>query len=114
MHTRKLKSKKRNVRVRKWLDFKRLAMEIRPTSIVYIIAQSIPASHLTSLKLILPAECTQYIFIDTAKGNKLRQTEIRIHRDQKGNCFLEDEEVKSFLKKELLREDLKILSYWTI
>jgi hypothetical protein len=89
-------------------------MEKKPKSIVYIIAQAIPASNLTSLKVILPAERVQYIFIDTAKGDKLRQTEISIHTDKKGNRFLEDSDVIDFLKTQLKREDLQIFSYWTI
>jgi hypothetical protein len=96
------------------MEFKQLALEKKPKSIVYIIAQSIPARNLTSLQLILPADDAQYIFVDTAKGERLRQTEIPIHVDKKGNLFLEDEDVKSFLRKQLKRDDLRIFSYWTI
>ena len=104
----------KNVRVKTWEEFKGLAIEKKPKSIVYIIAQSIPAKNLTSLKLILPVEETQYIFVDCAKGNKLRKTGIPIHNDKKGNRFIEDADVKSFLMAELQREDLQIFSYWTI
>ena len=104
----------KNVRVKTWEEFKGLAIEKKPKSIVYIIAQSIPAKNLTSLKLILPVEEIQYIFIDCAKGNKLRKTGIPIHNDKKGNRFIEDADVKSFLMAELQREDLQIFSYWTI
>ncbi|UCE95691.1 MAG: hypothetical protein JSV51_08250 [Candidatus Bathyarchaeota archaeon] len=108
-----VESKKRNIRVKTWEDFKRLAIKEKPKSIVYIIAQSIPASNLTSLKLILPTVGTQYIFIDTAKNDKLRQTQIQIHSDGKGHRFLEDNDIKAFLKRELQRKDLQIFSYWT-
>ena len=104
----------RNVRVKTWEEFKALAIEKRPKSIVYIIAQSIPASNLTGLKLILPVEGTQYIFTDRAKGNKLRKTGIPVCTDKRGNRFIEDADVKSFLTTQLQREDLQIFSYWTI
>jgi hypothetical protein len=104
----------KNVRVKTWEEFKELAIEKKTKSIVYIIAQSIPAKNLTSLKLLLPVEGTQYIFTDCAKGNKLRKTGISIHTDKKGNRFIEDTDVKSFLRAQLQREDLQIFSYWTI
>ena len=104
----------KNVRVKTWEEFKGLAIEKKPKSIVYIIAQSIPAKNLTGLKLILPVEGTQYIFTDCAKGNKLRKTGIPIRTDKKGNRFIEDADVKSFLVAQLKREDLQIFSYWTI
>ncbi len=43
----------RNVRVKTWDEFRRLAIKENPKSIVYIIAFGIPAEDLTSLKLIL-------------------------------------------------------------
>lgn len=104
----------KNVRVKTWEEFKGLAIEKKPKSIVYIIAQGIPAKNLTGLKLILPVEGTQYIFVDYAKGSKLRKTGIPIRTDEKGNRFIEDADVKSFLMAQLQREDLQILSYWTI
>jgi len=103
----------KNVRVKTWEEFKGLAIEKKPKSIVYIIAQSIPAKNLTSLELILPVEGMQYIFTDCAKGDKLRRTGIPIHTDKKGNRFLEDDDVKSFLMAQLKRQDLQIFSYWT-
>lgn len=104
----------KNVRVKTWEKFKRLAIEGKPKNIVYIIAQSIPVRNLTALKLILHVEDTQYIFTDCAKGDKLRKTGIPIHSDTKGNRFIKDEDVKSFIKTQLQREDLRIFSYWTI
>jgi hypothetical protein len=104
----------RNVRVKTWEEFKRLAIKENPKSIVYIIAFGIPAEDLTSLKLILSVEDTQYIFTDSAKGDKLRKTRIPFHTDKKGNRLIEDNDVKSFLRTQLQREDLQIFSYWTI
>ena len=104
----------RNIRVRTWEEFKRIAIERKPRSIVYIIAQSIPAKDLTGLKLIMPVESVQYIFTDCAEGNKLRKTGIPIHTDRKGIHLIEDADVKGFLMEQLQRDDLRIFSYWTI
>ena len=104
---------KMNVRIRDWDEFKRLANEIKPKNLVYIIAQSIPAHDFASLKILLPSEGVQYIFIDTAKGDKLRRTGISVHVDSKNHHFLDDEDVKKFLKEHFKWKDLEIFSYWT-
>ena len=105
--------KDRTIRVKTWEEFKKLAIEKKPKSIVYVIAKSIPASNLTSLKLILPTEGIQYIFVDSAKGDKLRQTGIPIHTSKEGTLFLEDENIQNFLKTQLHIANLQIFSYWT-
>jgi hypothetical protein len=97
-----------NVRIHTWEEFKALAIKHKPKSIVYIIAQSIPTKNLTSLKILLPLEGTQYIFIVTAKNDKLRRTGIPICMDSKGNRFLEDHGIKNYLRTQLQREDLQI------
>jgi hypothetical protein len=101
------------VRIKTWAEFKRVAAETKPKSVVYVIAKSIPARDLTSLKLILPAEGRQYIFVDSAKDDRLRQTGLPIHVDQRGHRFLDDEDVKQFLKTQLRRANLQVFSYWT-
>jgi hypothetical protein len=100
-------------RVKTWQEFKQLAYTKNPKSIVYVIAQSIPSRDHTGLRLILPVESAQYIFIDSAKGDVLRRTGIPIRTNPKGNRFLTDEDVKRFLRTELQIKDLKIFSYWT-
>ena len=103
----------KTIRVNTWQGFKALALEKKSKSIVYIIAQSVPARNHTGLKLILPIEGTQYIFTDSAKGDKLRRTGIPIRTNKKGNRFLTDEDVKSFLRTQLNIDNLQIFSYWT-
>jgi hypothetical protein len=103
----------KTIRVNTWQEFKELALEKKPKSVVYVIAQSIPARNHTGLKLILPVEGAQYIFADSAKGDKLRRTGIPIRTDKKGNRFLTDGDVKRFLRTELQIKDLQIFSYWT-
>jgi len=100
-------------RVKKWQEFKQLADTMKPESIVYIIAQTVPCRDYTGLKLILPVEGAQYIFTDTAKGDSMRKTGIPIQTGSKGNRFITDEEIKSFLRKEIQLKDMKIFSYWT-
>ena len=103
----------KTIRVHTWQEFKELAYTKNPKSVVYIIAQSIPARNHTGLKLILPVDRAQYIFTDTAKGDFMRRTGIPIRTNSKGNRFLTDEDVKRFLRTELQINDLKIFSYWT-
>jgi len=103
----------KTIRVKTWQEFKELAHEKNAKTVVYVIAQSIPARNHTGLKLILPVEGAQYIFTDSAKGDKLRRTGIPVRTGKKGSRFLTDEDVKSFLRTELNISDLKIFSYWT-
>jgi len=102
------------VRVRKWKDFKRLAVELKPASIVYSIDQNVTSKtkELTCLRVILPAQNAYYVYVDFPKGNALRDTAIPI-RENKNGRFLEDQDIIEFLKKELGREDLAVFSYWT-
>jgi hypothetical protein len=101
------------LRVKTWQQFKELAHEKNAKTVVYVIAQSIPAGNHTGLKLILPAEHTQYIFTDSAKGDKMRRTGIPVRTGNKGNHFLTDQDVISFLKTKLEINGLQIFSYWT-
>jgi len=100
-------------RIKTWQEFKELAYTKNPKSVVYVIAQSIPSRNHTGLKLILPVEGAQYIFTDSAQGDKLRKTGIPIQTDKKGNRFLTDEDIKSFLRTQLNIDNLQIFSYWT-
>ena len=102
------------IRLKSWDEFKCLAMKLKPKSIVYNIEQSVPARELTSLRLILPTEGKQYVFLDFPRGRRLKETGIQLHKDKNGNDCLEDGDVISFVKKELNRKDLIVCSYWTI
>jgi len=103
----------KTLRINTWQEFKELALEKNAKTVVYVIAQSIPARNHTGLKLILPVEGAQYIFTDSAKGDKLRRTGIPVRTGRKGNRFLTDEDVKSFLRTQLQISGLQIFSYWT-
>jgi hypothetical protein len=102
-----------HVRVRTWEEFKRLVSEKKPGSIVFILEQNgfSPNKELTSIKLIMLHDKRYYIFIDTAKGNALRQMGIPFHKDKNGIPNLDEDEVKAFLKKQFV--NLDVYSFWT-
>ena len=102
------------VRVKSWEEFKRLITEHKPESIAYNVEQGVPARHLTGLRLILPLKGIQYVFIDNAVGNSLRKTGIPLRKDNLGNLYIRDEDVKSFVRSELKMKNLKLHPYWTI
>jgi hypothetical protein len=106
----------RVIRVKSWQEFKRLAINLKPESVVYNIEQNglSPERELTCLRLIMPTQEVYYIFLDFPKEEALRETCIPIRRDKKGNRYLEDKDVISFLKTQLERKDLTVCSYWTI
>jgi hypothetical protein len=102
------------VRLRTWKEFKQLATELKPASIVYSIDQNgmSKTKELTCLRVILPAQNAYYVYLDFPKGNTLRDTAIPIHENKYGR-FIEDQDIINFLRKELGREDLAVFSYWT-
>ena len=102
-------------RVKKWEEFKRLAIELEPDAVVYSIDQNgmSKTKELTCLRLILPARSGYYVYLDFPKGNVLRETGIPIREDRMGNRCLEDEDIKQFIKNALGRENLSVFSFWT-
>lgn len=106
----------RVIRVNNWQEFKRLAVNLKPDSVVYNIEQNgfSPERELTCLRLIMPTQDAYYIFLDFPKEEGLRETLIPIRRDKNGNRYLDNSDVRSFLKTQLERKDLTVCSYWTI
>ena len=104
------------VKIRSWEEFKRLAVELKPDSNVYNIEQSGLSflKELTCLRLIMPCAKAYYVFLDFARGEELRETHIPLCKDKRGNRYIEEKDVKAFLKDQLKREDITICSYWTI
>jgi hypothetical protein len=104
------------VRVRKWTEFKRLVMELKPDSIVYSIDQNAVSKtkELTALRFILLARGGYYVYLDFPRGkeNVMRETGIQIRRDKNGVRYLEDEDVIQFIKQEL-GENMQVFSFWT-
>ena len=104
-----------HVRIRSWEEFKHLVSEKKPGSIVFILEQCgfSPNKELTSIKLIMLHDKRYYIFIDTAKGNALRQMGIPFHKDKNGIPNLDEDEVKVFLEKQFDKDNVKVYSFWT-
>jgi hypothetical protein len=105
-----------HVTVRRWEEFKRLVDEEKPNSVVYVIEQSgfSPTREPTTLRLIFPSTKAYYVFLDFPKGETLRETHIPLSKDKQGNRFIDEENVKSFLRNQLGNENLTICAYWTI
>jgi len=106
----------RVIRVKSWQEFKRLAINHKPKSMVYSIEQYgfTPERELTCLRLIMPTQEVYYIFLDFPREDRLRETGIPIRKDRKGNRCLEDKQIIDFLRTQLERRDLAVYSYWTI
>ncbi len=106
----------RVIRVKSWQEFKRLAINLKPRSVVYNIEQNGLSAEreLTCLRLIMPTQDVYYIFLDFPREDRLRETGISIRKDRKGNRCIEDKEIIDFLKTQLERDDLTVCSYWTI
>ena len=104
-----------NVRVRSWEEFKRLVIEKKPVSIVFVLEQNgfSPNKELTTLRLIMLSDQRYYIFLDFPKGEALRETGIPLHRDKNGILNLDEDEVKIILKKQFEKEKIEVFSFWT-
>ena len=104
-----------HVRVRTWPQFKQLVAEKKPGSIVYILEQNgfTQDKEVTILRVIMLHQQRYYIFIDTPKGDVLRETGLPLRKDKNGTRFLEDQEVKNYLKAQFEGEKLEVYSFWT-
>jgi len=106
--------KDKTVRVKSWEEMRRLIILHHPRSVIYNIEKGVPAGNLENLRIILPTRGTQYVFIDSAAGDSLRKTGVKLHKDKSGKIYVRDEDVASFVKSESGIEDLNVYSYWTI
>ncbi len=104
-----------HVRVRSWEEFKRLISEKKPSSIVFILEQNgfSPNKELTTLRLIMLSDKRYYIFLDFPKGDALRETKIPLHKDKNGVPNLDEDEVKTILKKQFEKDKVEVFSFWT-
>ena len=103
------------IRVRTWQQFKQLVAEKKPGSIVYILEQNgfTADKEVTILRVIMLHQQRYYIFIDTPKGDALRETAIPLCKDKNGTRFLDDQEVKNYIKAQFEGEKLEVYSFWT-
>jgi hypothetical protein len=68
---------------------------------------------LTILRLIVLHNLRYYIFIDSPKGEALRETGIPLNKDIQGTRFIEEEDVKTFLKTQFEGENLQFYYFWS-
>ncbi len=103
------------MRIRDWEEYKRLVREKKPTSITFILEQCVtsPNKELSSLRIIMLHDRRYYMFFDFPKGDALRETGIPLHKDKKGVLNLDEDEVKSILKKEFEKDNIDVFSFWT-
>ncbi len=67
----------------------------------------------TVLRLIMLHDKRYYIFIDTPRDDTLRETGVRLSRDKRGTRFLDEEDVRGFLKSQFEGEQLQFFYFWT-
>jgi hypothetical protein len=105
-----------HVHVRNWQEYKQLVKEKKPGSLVYVMEQNGFAAdkEITILRLIMLSDKRYYIFIDTPKGEALRQTAIPLHHAKTGSRYLEEEDIRSFLKMQFEGENLQFFYFWTV
>ena len=103
----------RVVKVESWEAFRHLIGEYGPQKILYSIKKGAAEGQTTILSFTLPLESRQYVFTDTAEGDRLRETGIRLHKDERGNAYIRDEHVVDFVKSRISRRGVKLVSYWT-
>ena len=71
-----------------------------------------PNKELTTIRIIMLHDKRYYIFLDFSKGEALRETGIPLHKDKNGILNLDEDEVKTFLKKQFEKEKLEVYSFW--
>ena len=98
-------------RVLTWTKLKKLLMELRPDEIYYAQGLAPLARPPVELRLIFTAEGVQYIFVDTPDKGILRRTKIPVRTDKYKNPKIEEEAIKTFIRAELRRDDVKIRSF---
>ncbi|MFB3890007.1 MAG: hypothetical protein ACE14S_10990 [Candidatus Bathyarchaeia archaeon] len=92
-----------------------MVTEKKPSSIVFVLEQNgfSPQKELTTLKLIMLHDQRYYIFLDFPRGETLKETGIPLRRDKNGVLYLDEDEVKSILKKQFEKEKVEVYSFWT-
>ena len=98
------------VHVKTWDEFKRLAIIHKPNTIAYTLQRAPLSNPPIGLRLVFASKDVQYVFLDVAEGKSLKRTKIPVTPDLAGEFCFEEEDIKNFLKTELKRDDLSIIS----
>ncbi len=104
-----------HIRIRDWIEYKRLVREKEPGSITFILEQNglSPNKELSTLRIIMLHEKRYYMFFDFPKNGVLKETGIPLHKDKNGIFNLDEDEVKAILKKEFENDNIDVFSFWT-
>ena len=104
-----------HIRIRDWAAYKRLVREKHPGSITFILEQNALSPHkeLSSLRIIMLHDKRYYMFFDFPKGDTLKETGIPLHKDKNGIFNLDEDEVRSILRKEFEKDNIEVFSFWT-
>jgi len=100
----------RIVHVKEYEKFRKLAVELKPESILYTMQRAPLSTPRIALRLIFISGDKQYIFLDFPAGNNLRQTKIPIRFNKHGEAYIDDEDIGHFVREQLGRKDLEIHS----
>ena len=98
------------VHVKTWDEFKHLATVHQPSTIAYTLQRAPLSSPPIGLRLTFGAKDVQYVFLDVAEGKSLKRTKISVKTNLVGEFYLEEEDIKNFLKAELQIANLSIIS----
>jgi hypothetical protein len=98
------------VHINTWEKYKQQALNSKLGSIFYTIQRAPLSKPPIALRLVFASEDKQYVFLDFPKNKTLRQTRIPIKTNKQGEAFIDEEDIKNFIHKELQLKDLKIYS----
>jgi hypothetical protein len=106
-----MKREAKLIHVKNWAEFKRLAGEVRPSSVFYSIQRSPLSKPPVGLRIMFATEEAQYIFLDFARGNSLWRTKIPVRLSDSEVASVSEEEIVKFIRNELGRPDLAVYSF---
>jgi hypothetical protein len=89
-------------------------MELKPNAIVYNIEQYglSDTRELAALRLIIQGQERYYVFLDFRREERLKETGIPVSGDKRGNRYIDEEAVKSFLRTHIGDKNITFCSYW--
>jgi hypothetical protein len=99
------------VHVNAWGGFRKLAISLRPEFVAYAVQKASLSTPSLGLRLIFTAHDVQYVFLDFAEGNIFRRTRLAVHIQGTGDAYFDEEGLKRFIRTELKRDDISIVSF---
>ena len=106
------KQNSRIIHIPTWEEFKNLAISTKPKWMAYYITHAPLSQSPIGLRLMFNAKDKQYIFIDSTRNTTFRKTRIPLSYTNKGTAYLKEEDLKTFLYKELNRKDVNLLRFF--